>query len=323
MSSNHPCYLSNVYLNLLQNKMEFTNLIRITDDFVLKSNHLRHELQNDELFKFESNHGDICVLFCILVNNKAFDMAIKFLKSIRDIDAGPYRFVGSASFESAFLSIKTSMNDELQLKLLEIIQKASLQCLSKELSSSMLQQFCEWMCSENPLLAEAAGNASLKFCLLYPALGVPVLMRTVRLHSGDSTIEMRFAYIIGSLLNPTKHIALLVNNNVSSAAFSVQPANELFDVLVEQGAVAFLIGMSINSNDILVQIIALEIISEFAGSEKSVSFLFHEKLFSWLVNRSAVLLDKSGDHMLYYIKKLLNVDYFVDYFVDFNNLVIL
>ena len=292
---------------------EISQLLRLTDDFVLRSNHIRHEMLDDELIKFESSTAeDVCLTYCRLMNNTSFELASKLLKSIRDINSGPSKFVCSCSFPNAFMNSRNCSNEDVQLKFIEVVQKDSLQSLANGAHAQLIQQFCEFVCSNNPLIAEAAGQASLKYCLLYPALGVPALMNNIGLHSDDSTIVMRYACIIGSLLNPMKHISLLLNNRNSNSISNTITSNtnanideipmlspnDIFVILLANQAISFLIDICINTTDILVQIVSLEIISDFAGSVNSINYLFHENIFVWLLNKSSVLMDKSGDHMI-------------------------
>ena len=285
--------------------MEFANLVTSCDDFVLKMTHLRQELQDAELVQFENQCGDIAMVFIKLHND--IEAAVNFLKVIRNSPTGPKRVVKSSFFEDVFLICHQSQNEDLQQIFLDLLTKVKIGLIGQSKVELLINPFTKWVSSSNVLTAEYASKVMNQLCMEYPDIAIPAIVGYIHNVNHESTLTLRYAAIIGKLLNPVSTTAnnttVLSGANTTTIRLPVGSEedatyhNSLFDACLRHGAIEFMLSLNVKSTDLLVQLVGIELLSQFGGLSAGLEYVISNDVLAWLMSQALSTMDGS-DNML-------------------------
>ncbi len=288
---------------------EFTTddvLLSAVQKFVLRARHGREEYVDAELEAFETTVGDCTAAFQQLhgiyagksnaggevgevpsqQENRSEDLS-NFLKAIRDAPMGPRHFVQSISFPVVFTAVG-DLSPELLLPLLQVVALAPLPALTQEVCAVVIPRATAWVALEDAAVAESAAGVLERACVMEPEVALPALMQAAQAAdaSGDSTVRLRYASVLGALLASTFALEQAAASRSDVAQFT-SVSDLMFSWCVREGAVSLLLSMSVESTDLLLQLLGVELLSNFAGGALALRYFFEQRYFAWLATQAS------------------------------------
>lgn len=211
--------------------------------------------------------GDLCLAVAEILGTKSIPSPalIDFLNAVTTVDNAMESVVFSPNFKRVILSVQPATNTKVLGKLLEILRglqsrnKTLHMAIDSDCYRALLLLLLDAIAS--PDLAVSEISALMTEVMLHSSVeDIPALIARCK-QINDSTATLRYATVIARLLATD---------------------DEHFQICAQNDAARMIIELC-RSTDILLQMVAIELLVEFASTASGVRYLFSEGALHWLL----------------------------------------
>eukprot|EP01041_Mallomonas_annulata_P000209 gene209-378_t len=222
------------------------------------------EIEKYQEFKNLVTETDVCSILIQLISNHNFLEVLNFLKCIQVCTEVLKVITNSTHFIELLETVSVSKNQHLQCVLLSFVKyDASLE-ISDDGLSFLLNEAIQLMSSENIELANTAADA-IEYVsnrhMTFVGRSLSLLLDRANANHDDSTVLLRYAGAIVKLLK-------LNDTNFISAK--------------ECGCTEFIVSLC-RGSDVLVAMLAIDLLKDFAFTATGLTFLIEEGHVRWLM----------------------------------------
>lgn len=259
-------------------------------DFLFKCKHLSKDQQISELSKYETKYGNIMSAYKkferVIEHERASEddvqkiIAAKYdiLKVLNMIPGGSIHFF---KYEHAKIFLEDILNstDEKAIELvLELLVTLQDDHFSIEVCTMIINSVLKLMKHENTSIIEINTKLLGKLCVVHASFCLPVIMKAI---NALGEMDVNSSSGMDSTTVTLRYIHMFHHMFMTTSDTSV--CEELFSICLEHKCIDFIVGL-IRSNDILIQMVALEYASIFSTSVPALEYFMGKGHFQWLID---------------------------------------
>lgn len=207
------------------------------------------------------------------------DIITSILQATIDLNIVTESIIKSKDLDNLIdLFASLSNTKSISLLLESFLEAINLDLIDDNIISVIIQKAILYIHHSDLSLSELSCKITESILIKYDTQKyMNILMDASSKNSNDSTLYMRYLSIMSKILSS---------------------GNNQFNACLSHGAVEIIITLCQSNQDILVQILALELLVNFASTEQGLDYLFSKDIIKWLIASANGLSSGSNDPII-------------------------